>query len=296
MIQQYRIRLLYIISLIKKISEIFLFGSIFISTCAVAMCVQTNLLLHLSLNNVSFYLFVFGATLAQYNVHYLFKTTAVVNSGRLTWSLKNKDIHTILIAFGVALILYSLLSFHLKHFIFLLVLGTISFLYSFPFLPFTNKKRIKDFGLLKIITLSLLWTLVTVWFPVDEANFSGLFFQLIFIRRFIFIFILCLLFDIRDTEVDRKENIATLSVKLGVKKSYALCYLLLMIFGALSIIQFLYFQDAPQLFAMLISAVATGIAIEYSKKNSSDIFYLACIDGMMFLQALLVIFAAAIVK
>ena len=203
------------------------------------MCVETNLLLHLRLNNLSFYLFVFGATLVEYNMHYLYKTTAIVNSARLLWSSKNKGVHTILIAVGVSLIIYSLFSFHLKHFIFLLVLGGIAFLYSFPFLPFTNKKRIKDFGLLKIITLALLWTLVTVWFPVDEINFTGLSFQLIFVRRFIFLFILCLLFDIRDTEVDRKDNIATLSVKLGIKRSYLLCYLLLIFFTIFSIIQFI---------------------------------------------------------
>ena len=203
------------------------------------MCVETNLLLHLRLNNLNFYLFVFGATLVEYNMHYLYKTTAIVNSARLLWSSKNKGVHTILIAVGVSLIIYSLFSFHLKHFIFLLVLGGIAFLYSFPFLPFTNKKRIKDFGLLKIITLALLWTLVTVWFPVDEINFTGLSFQLIFVRRFIFLFILCLLFDIRDTEVDRKDNIATLSVKLGIKRSYLLCYLLLIFFTIFSIIQFI---------------------------------------------------------
>jgi 4-hydroxybenzoate polyprenyltransferase len=275
----------------KKISEIFLFGSIFISICAVAMCIETNLLLRLPLNNTSFYLFVFGATLVQYNLHYFFKTVAVANSKRLAWSLKNRNTHKVFIAVGVTLILYSLFSFRLHHFIILLVLGAIAFLYSFPFLPFTNKKRIKDFGLMKIVTLALLWTLVTVWFPVDQADFSGISFQLIFLRRFIFIFILCLLFDIRDTEVDRRQNIATLSVKLGVKMSYLLCYFLLLIFVMLSAIQFIYLPDKIQLLAMLISAAATAITIEYSKRNNSDIVYLACIDGMMLLQALLVIFA-----
>lgn len=280
--------------MIKKINEVFLFGSIFIAICAVAMCIETNLLLHLPLNNLPFYLFVFGATLVQYNLHYFFKTTAVINSKRLAWSLKNKSIHKFLIVFGLILITYSLFSFQLRHFIILLILGALAFLYSFPLLPFSNKKRIKDFGLLKIITLALLWTLVTVWFPVDQINVSGLSFQLIFIRRFIFIFILCLLFDIRDTEVDRKQNIATLAVKLGIKKSLLLCYLLLLIFIALSVIQFLYIPDWIQLSAMLLSAAATGFTIEQSKKNDSDVVYLACIDGMMFLQAALVIFASLI--
>jgi len=225
-------------------------------------------------------------------MHYFFKTTAVVNSTRLTWSIKNKITHKILIATGSAMILYSLFSFHLRHFIILSVFGIIAFLYSFPFLPFTNKKRIKDFGLLKIVTLALLWTLVTVWFPVDELYFSGLSFQLIFLRRFIFIFILCLLFDIRDAEIDKKENIATLAVKLGIKNSYNLCYFLLILFVVLSVIQFMYLNETSQLIAMLISALATALAIEYTKKHTSDVVYLAGIDGMMLLQALLVIFAS----
>ncbi len=280
----------------KKVTDFFLFGSVFISICAVALCIETNVLLHLQLNHISFYFFVFGATLVQYNMHYYFKTTAVVNSRRLIWSLKNKDVHKILIAFGAALIIYSLFSFRFHHLVILLIFGAISFLYSFPLLPFTNKKKIKDYGLLKIVTLSLLWTLVTVWFPVVEVDVSGLSFQLIFLRRFIFIFILCLLFDVRDTEIDRKENIATLSVKFGVKKCYLLCYFLLAIFAGMSVIQFIYSHDAMQLIAMLISALATFIVIQISKKNNSDMVYLACLDGMMLLQALLVIFASLINK
>ena len=258
------------------------------------MCIETNVLLHLPLNHIPFYLFVFGATLAQYNMHYLFKTRAVVNSKRLAWSLRNRQLHLIFIVAGALLIIYSLFSFRLHHFLILLVLGGIACLYSFPLLPFANKKRIKDYGLLKIITLALLWTLVTVCFPADEAKYAGLSFQLIFVRRFIFIFILCLLFDIRDTEVDRKEKIATLSVKLGVKLSYLLCYALLIIFSALSVVQFIYLPNSAQITAMLVSAAATVIAIEYSKKNNADVVYLAFIDGMMLLQAALVIFAGVL--
>lgn len=176
----------------------------------------------------------------------------------------------------------------------LFVLGAISILYSFPLLPFAHKKRIKDFGLLKIVTLSLLWTLVTVWFPVSDNNYEGFSFYLIFLRRFIFIFILCLLFDIRDTEVDRAEKISTISVKLGLKKSYIVCNSLLILFVIISLIQFFFIPDASQLIAMLLSAIATFIIITLSKKNNSDIIYLACVDGMMLLQALLIIFAATI--
>jgi uncharacterized membrane protein len=141
---------------VKKLAEFVLFGSIFIGLCVVALCIETNLLLHVPLNTCSFYCFVFGATLVQYNLHYLFKTTAVNNSQRLAWSFKNKTIHKVLLSTGITLILFSFVSFRLHHFIILAVLALIAFLYSFPVIPFGKRKRIKDYGFLKIITLALM--------------------------------------------------------------------------------------------------------------------------------------------
>lgn len=249
---------------------------------------ETNILLGVPLNTFSFYSFVFGATLVQYNLHYLMKKVAVNNSERLAWSMKNKNIHIILLITGCALILYSLFSFHLEHFMILIGLGGIAFLYSFPFLPFGKKKRIKDYGFLKIITLSLLWTLVTVWFPVNELEVDTGLFLFVFVKRFVFMFILCLLFDIRDEAIDSKEKINTLAVKLGKKKSYLLSYYLLVLFVVLSFVQFLIFPQTGFLLAMIISATITWIIIEFTKKNKSDFIFLAGIDGMMIVQALLV--------
>lgn len=272
----------------KKLTEFVLFGCIFIGACAVALCIETNLLLHLPLNTFSFYCFVFGATLVQYNFHYLVKTSAIKNSERLAWSLQNKIVHKILLGTGAVLIMFSFLSFRLHHFIILAILGSIAFLYSFPVIPFGKKKRIKDYGFLKIITLALLWTLVTVWFPVNNLFFEKDIFTFIFLKRFVFMFVLCLLFDIRDIEIDRQENIRTLAVFMGKKKSYRIVYLLLIVFIILSLLQFFYFGDINTLFAMLLSAAATLLVVEFTKKTNSDFAYLAGIDGMMLLQPVLV--------
>ena len=274
--------------LLKRFIDVILFGSIFISLCAVALCIETNLLLHLPLNNFSFYLFVFGATLLQYNLHYLFKKTAVNNSGRLRWSRNNKILHIIFIVTGAIIVVVTMFNFTLRHIIIISVLGIITMLYSFPFFPFI-KKRIKDFGLLKILTLAFLWTIITVWFPLGEEFFFRIDFQLIFFRRFIFIFTICLLFDIRDIVIDRKKNISTFAVILGLQKSYLLCNILLFSFTILSFIQFFIVNDLIQLIVMVSSAIVTFVIIGISKKNNSDYIYLGAIDGMMFLQALLVI-------
>ncbi len=90
-------------------------------------------------------------------------------------------------------------------------------------------------------------------------------------------------------EVDIKENIRTIPVIIGVKKTYKLNYVLLGIFILLTVIQYFQIPDVGHLSAIILSAGATFIMIEYVKRNKSDIAYLACIDGMMLLQALLVI-------
>ena len=272
----------------KKAWELILFGSIFIASCAVAFCMETNILLGLPLNSFSFYGFVFGATLVQYNLHYLVKTIAVKDSIRLVWSQRNKTIHLILLIIGIILILFSFFSFHLKHFIVLLCLGCVAFLYSFPFLPFGKKRRIKDYGFLKIITLALLWTLVTVWFPVNNMRYDPYLFLFVFVKRFVFMFVLCLLFDVRDIEIDSKEKINTLAVMIGKKKAYSVSYLLLIVFVIFSFAQYFYFPQTGFLIAMLVSAIGTYVTIEFTKNDNSDFIYLAGIDGMMLLQAMLI--------
>jgi 4-hydroxybenzoate polyprenyltransferase len=273
---------------IKKVLEFIFFGSLFIASCAVAFCMETNIVLAVPLNHLSFYCFVFGATLAQYNLHYIAKKVAVRDSERLSWSLGHRNVHLILLMTGVLLILFSFFSFHLKHFAILICLGGIAFLYSFPFIPFSKRKRIKEYGFLKIITLSLLWTLVTVWFPVNSMHVETNLFIFVFVKRFVFMFILCLLFDMRDIEIDSNENIHTMAVVLGRKKSYFLAYILLALFLILSFVQHQYYPQSAFLPAMLISSLATLATIEITKKSNSDFVYLAGIDGMMLLQAVLV--------
>jgi 4-hydroxybenzoate polyprenyltransferase len=167
-------------------------------------------------------------------------------------------------------------------------LGAVSFLYSFPFLPVGKKRRIKDYGFLKIVTLSLLWTLVTVWFPVNTMPVDNTLFLLVFVKRFLFMFILCLLFDLRDIEIDRNEKINTLPVMLGKRQSYNLSYALLILFLILSLVKYFYVPQLPFLMAMIISSIVTLLIIERTKKTNSDFIYLAGIDGMMLLQAALI--------
>lgn len=169
------------------------------------------------------------------------------------------------------------------------IIAIITILYSFPFLPFKQKKRLKDFGLLKILTLSYVWTLITVWFPMVTLTEITPDFRVVFMQRFVFMFALCLAFDVRDMASDSRKGIRTLPVALGKRWSYLIIYASLVVFLVLSILHFRHTHQFMQLNAMIISAMATYFMVEQAKTNNTDMFYLAGIDGMMLLQAVLVI-------
>jgi len=275
-------------SLMKSVLRAFIYGAVFISLCTVALCMETSLLLRLPLNSFSFYLVVFSATLGQYNIHYYIKRDANPDSDRFFWSVQHRRIHLLLNVIGAIGLIIGVTHLKSKHFLALGIIAIITILYSFPLLPFKRKKRLKDFGLLKILTLSYVWTLITVWFPVINLTKITPDFMLVFMQRFIFMFALCLAFDIRDATSDRKNGIRTLPVSLGFRWSYIIINACLILFLVLSILHFRHTHQFMQLNAMIISALATYFMTEYAKTKNTDMIYLAGIDGMMMLQAILV--------
>ncbi|KIC91450.1 UbiA family prenyltransferase [Flavihumibacter sp. ZG627] len=271
----------------KKLVDFLLFGAIFIAVCAVALCMETNWLLGIPLNHWSFYLLVFGATLVQYNLHYFFKQPTGFTSARDEWSIRNRTTQKALLVTGAICIVTSLWWLQTRHFGVLIVLALIASLYSLPLLPF-GKRRLKEYGYLKIFLLTLEWTLVTVWFPVDQLAQDPTSYWLVFSRRFIFMFILCLLFDIRDMNSDRAANIKTLPVQLGLRRTYLLANISLLAFVLLSAWQLIRQGEFVFFHAMLLSAACTWVMITQTKKLNNDYVYLAGVDGMMLLQAILV--------
>lgn len=272
----------------KSAFQTFIYGAIFISLCTVGLCMETSLLLDVPFNSFYFYLLVFSATLGQYNIHYYIKRDANPDSDRFFWSIQHRKTHLILNILGAAGVLTGLFHLKPKNFMVLAIVALITILYSFPFLPFKKKKRLKDFGLLKILTLSYVWTLITVWFPAVTLTRITPDFQIVFIQRFIFMFVLCLAFDIRDVASDGRDGIRTLPVSLGIRRSYLIIYGGLVLFVIISILQFSQSRQFMQFNGMLTSAVATYFIIEYAKDRNSDMLYLACVDGMMLLQAVLI--------
>jgi 4-hydroxybenzoate polyprenyltransferase len=233
------------------------------------------------------HLFIAGCTLMVYNLHFLLRKSLPQVSDRLRWTVKHKLWHYAIFFAGLLLSSISIffLSWHIM--IACVLLGILSFMYTLPLLPFA-KSSLRDFGWLKILTLTLVWTIVTSVLPLLYWEKTLLDYPYEILIRFTFLFTLCVAFDVRDMQTDLRRDIRTLPNLIGERNSYRLMDASIALFIILSIIQYLRYPSTGRLIAEILSAVATRLVIMYTKKHSSDRVYLGMVDGMMLLYGCLI--------
>lgn len=98
----------------------------------------------------------------------------------------------------------------------------VGFVYSIKIANF----RLKDVFCIKSISVALAWAVVGTFIPVIVHSSDFITISAIFYFSFIKFFIYTVLFDIRDIEADRLNNVITLPVFLGINKTKNLLFLL----------------------------------------------------------------------
>jgi 1,4-dihydroxy-2-naphthoate octaprenyltransferase len=156
-------------------------------------------------------------------------------------------------------------------------------------LPLKNKKSLREFGWVKIIILTAVWTIVTSVLPMLYHQVPLAAYPFEILLRFVFLFTLCVAFDIRDMQTDLEAGISTLPNLIGIKNSYRLMDIALVLFAVLSVVQYFRYPSAVRLGGELVAAIVTRLVIQYSKYHASDRVYLGLVDGMMLLYAALVL-------
>ncbi|MFI5196828.1 MAG: hypothetical protein ACHQD8_07040 [Chitinophagales bacterium] len=272
--------------LIIRFIDFFLYTSLFTACCATGLCMATERLITGVVSPLvsSLHILVFGSTILVYNMPRI----AGKPHGRLR-TMKYRKWHFVLFFIGSILTVTALCLMPLQMIISGSVLGVLSLAYFLPILPFKNKKRLRDFGWLKITVLAGVWTIATSVLPILywQKNIDHYPFEILV--RLLFIFTLCVIFDIRDMQTDQKNNINTLPQKVGIKNSYRLINSTLTLFVVLSIIQYFRFHEMERLVSALLTAVITRVVITYLQKRPSDRAYLVLADGVMLLYAVLVL-------
>jgi 4-hydroxybenzoate polyprenyltransferase len=275
-------------SLAGKLFRFLVYSNLFIALCAVLMVYQTSELLLHSPPAIYFTFFVFFATICSYSFHwYLTPFETETPSPRVKWLERNRNVHTILFFTGLAGAGFCFL-YLLPFWPWLLLSAFITFLYSAPKIPHRWFRLLRKVALGKTIFLALVWVHVTTILPLLISNQPWQpVFTLFVISRFFLVYAICILFDYRDRDYDRRVGIRSLITWLSERNITILFAASLVVFGVLTIWMVAFNQTGKTIFILLIPGAITAGLYNYARKNFSDRLYYFVLDGLMALSALL---------
>lgn len=232
---------------------------------------------------------VFGCSLLVYNIHPAVKKRVSSTIGLPRLTKYHQPVYAAIAGAGLLTAAFSIPVLSAHMIIALAVLGFISFAYTLPLLPFKNKRRLRDVGWLKILSLTIVWTIVTSVLPMLFWHRTIVNYPVEILLRLLFIFVLCIIFDLRDVQADRISNINTLPHIIGIANCYRLINVALLVFVMLGVWQYLRYPLWYRMGAVVITAIVTRLVAEYLKTHNTERAYLVYADGMMMLYALLVL-------
>jgi 4-hydroxybenzoate polyprenyltransferase len=273
----------------RKIVDYFVFSSLYIALCAVLMTWQTGELLLGSVPPLRLLGFVFFATVCSYNFHWYLTPRSAGPSYRVNWTLHHKALHFVLYLTGaVGSIVYF---FYLKHWFFAISLAAFfTFLYSAPKLPQPIFRRLANVAVGKTLFLTIVWVYVTAVLPiiVADAVWTPPFFLFV-AGRFFLIYAICIIFDYRDREDDKRHGIKSLITFLDEKGIDRLFMISMTLFFLCHFALAFYHFPAFDILLLVIPGLITAGLYRESKRNSSDYLYYIVFDGLMMFSALLML-------
>lgn len=295
-----------------RIVKIVFFGNVFYGLCAVALSLETSIQLGYPVNGVLFYMLVFLATLLYYNMAYITEKPSHSTNLRQVWYNENLSLirifHLLLtIVFAGCILIF--LFFHWQA-VLHLPLKTWLILFSFSFVSalyygFNHKAvarwNLRQIGWLKPFIIGFSWAGMVSVFPlvyyfIETGNpvKVSLFATLLFVKNFMFISLLCILFDIKDYATDFNLKLKTFVVKLGVRKTLFYIILPLTGIGLGSFLTYGILRHFSML-RLILNAIPFFLLILVTfslQKRRPILYYLVIIDGLMLAKALCGIVAA----
>ncbi len=276
----------------KKTFDFLLYGNVFIALCAVCFTLETYLLAGEEMRFDGLLIFVFFITLFVYNGHRLLTSILLSTSGKSQKAagVYNTKKYQITIS-SISVLGMGASFFYVSESIYWVMglLGVIVFLYGIIIIAGKGRfHSIRIIGMLKIFFIALIWSMATVLIPLlnESVSISFSTISLLLVERYLFIFTIALVFDVRDLDYDKAQGIKTVPNVLGQRNTKRLTYLLLAVFWLL----FGFHDDSasPFFLPLFLSVAITGVSIYFITKKSSDLTYMTVVNGMMVLQFYLV--------
>lgn len=229
--------------------------------------------------------FVFSGSVCSYNFHwYLTPPGEEPKSKKLAWNISNKTVHLVLFILGaIGSAIFTLLL--IDHWFWLGITAFVTFLYSAPKVNHPLFFHLRKIAVGKTIFLAFAWMHVTTLLPlVIHLKTFGAAAIWFVVNRFFYIYAICILFDYRDVEDDRRAGIKSLITYMNEKGIDRLfwCSIVIVFFTTAMLLN--YFSIAA-IIALVIPVIILSLLYYPSKKTFSDYLYYFILDGLMMLSA-----------
>lgn len=182
----------------------------------------------------------------------------------------------------------------------LAIAGAISLGYALPVIPGkSGLQSLRKIPRLKIWLIAVVWILVIAVVPLidisqEHGSIGMVASSLYMAQQGLLVLALTIPFDVRDLEVDDADQ-KTLPMVLGVRRSLRLAQVLIAFFTIPAFI--CYYLDYCSFWVFLAQVVVAAIGfllIPKARKKASSLFFLIILDGLLLLQAVLVVGVQAI--
>lgn len=274
---------------LKRVFDFILFGNILVAIATVCL-IQSTIIQIGTIDHLVFYsILSFFSTLFIYNLQRIFYSRQIDNSSlsvRRKWIFENQFSIKLLTVIGFLGVSISFFFNDHKIVFYLSPLLLLSIAYFLPSI------KLRQNTWFKLLTLAIVWTTVTAVVPalLSSTNPFSLNNVFHFLVRMIFMIGICIPFDIRDMEIDKAENIFTLSQKLGENKTRFIAVGFMLLYTFLIVGEFLLGMFSVKIFiALLITAIINSIIVFMSSSKRSEYFYTALLDGTMILQGVVLV-------
>lgn len=282
------------------------FGNYFYGICTVALAVEASLQQHYPLNDLVFYTGLFAATTWYYTKAYITEQTVLTVNQRTNWYIHNRNIvkwsqHILELTLGICLLVFlidhgrNLLQLRPVTVFLIILFPVVAALYYGIENRIIGNFNLRKIGWIKPFVIGFSWAGLATVYPViyyaivnqsgGAVTLIGLF---LFVKNFMFVTVLCIMFDIKDYAMDYNRQLKTYVVKHGLRYTIFSILIPLSVAGLGSFLAYGYIRHFSAMrIALNTIPFLLMILVAYSLHQRKNIFYyLILIDGLMLVKAI----------
>jgi len=287
-----------------RLLEFIFFSNYFYGVCAVALSVETTLQQRFPLNGLGYFFLIFITTVLYYAYPYIRKSLKRSSNPRTNWYTRNYNMmrrnqFVITIILLISLIIFlsnygkALLHMPATQWLLIFIFPLVAALY-YGINSLSGKYNLRKIGWLKPFLIGFTWAGLVTVYPVlfydiiNKLNYKLTWIGvLLFLKNFMFISVLCIMFDIKDYARDYINRLKTFVVKIGLRKTIFYILLPLSLIGLGSFILYAIDHQFHQVKVLLnIIPFVLLVMIAWSlRRRRSLLYYLVIVDGLMLVKA-----------